>query len=174
MSFELKQHLKMSQQLVMTPQLQQAIKLLQLSRLELETLIRDEIEQNPVLEEPTSTVAEDRAETAQELTSIERFVEQEGAAPDPDPNKSDEVKGAEGQNEIDWNDYLNSYQLSPTTPSNKNLSEDLPPFEANLTRETTLVEHLIAQLRLLTLDDDEKKVAALIVGNLDEAGYFRL
>lgn len=174
MSFELKQHLKMSQQLVMTPQLQQAIKLLQLSRLELETLIRDEIEQNPLLEEPTSTVAEDRAESAQELTSIERFVEQEGAAPEGDPNRSEEVKGTDGQNEIDWNDYLNSYQLSPTTPSNKNLSDDLPPFEANLTRGTSLVEHLAEQVRLLPLSDDEKKVAALIVGNLDDDGYFRL
>ena len=51
MSLELKQHLKMSQQLVMTPQLQQAIKLLQLSRMELAELVRDELEQNPLLED---------------------------------------------------------------------------------------------------------------------------
>ncbi|HWV38922.1 MAG TPA: RNA polymerase factor sigma-54 [Vulgatibacter sp.] len=173
MSFELKQHLKMSQQLVMTPQLQQAIKLLQLSRLELESLIRDEIEQNPLLEEPTTTDADDREEAAQELTSIERFVEQEGAALEADPDRSEEVKG-DGQNEIDWNDYLNSYQLSPTTPSNKNLSDELPPFEANLTRGTSLTEHLAEQIRHLPLTDDEKKVAALIVGNLDDDGYFRM
>ena len=52
MSFlELKQHLKLAQQLVMTPQLQQAIKLLQLSRLELVDTIQQEVEQNPLLEE---------------------------------------------------------------------------------------------------------------------------
>src|SRR5438093_12347092 len=52
MALELKQNLRLSQQLVMTPQLQQAIKLLQLSRLELVDLIRTEMEQNPLLEEP--------------------------------------------------------------------------------------------------------------------------
>src|SRR5262249_24030568 len=52
MALELKQSLRLSQQLVMTPQLQQAIKLLQLSRLELVDLIRTEMERNPLLEEP--------------------------------------------------------------------------------------------------------------------------
>ena len=54
MAFELKQNLKLSQQLVMTPQLQQAIKLLQLSRLELTDLITQEMQENPLLEEVTS------------------------------------------------------------------------------------------------------------------------
>ncbi|AKU92233.1 RNA polymerase factor sigma-54 [Vulgatibacter incomptus] len=174
MSLELKQHLRMSQQLVMTPQLQQAIKLLQLSRLELESLIREEIEQNPLLEEPTSTIDQDRAESAEELTSIERFVEQERAAPEPPENRSEEVKGADGQNEIDWENYLNSYQLTPTTASNKGMSEDLPPFEANLTREETLFEHLVAQMRLADFAEEEETVALLILGNLDDFGYFRI
>src|SRR6476660_7958553 len=108
MALELKQHLRMQQQLVMTPQLQQAIKLLQLSRLELETLIREEIEQNPLLEEPTSTVEQDRLESKEELTSIEQFVEQERAGPEPLENRSEEVKGSDGQNEIDWDNYLNN------------------------------------------------------------------
>jgi len=51
MALELKQQLRLSQQLVMTPQLQQAIKLLQLSRLELVGLVQRELEENPVLEE---------------------------------------------------------------------------------------------------------------------------
>ena len=61
MSLELKQHLKMSQQLVMTPQLQQAIKLLQLSRMELVDLIRTEMVENPLLEEPGEGEEESRA-----------------------------------------------------------------------------------------------------------------
>src|SRR6516225_1620014 len=55
MAMELKQHLKLSQQLVMTPQLQQAIKLLQLSRMELLEQVREELEQNPLLEQPDET-----------------------------------------------------------------------------------------------------------------------
>ena len=51
MSIEIKQHLKLSQQLVMTPQLQQAIKLLQLSRMELVDMVRDEMLENPILED---------------------------------------------------------------------------------------------------------------------------
>jgi len=54
MAFELKQNLKLTQQLVMTPQLQQAIKLLQLSRLDLVDTINQEMEENPLLEEVTS------------------------------------------------------------------------------------------------------------------------
>lgn len=56
MALELRQSLKLAQQLVMTPQLQQAIKLLQLSRLELVDTIQQEVEQNPVLEDDISTL----------------------------------------------------------------------------------------------------------------------
>ncbi len=55
MALELKQHLKLSQQLIMTPQLQQAIKLLQLSRIELQDYITEELQSNPLLEADTTT-----------------------------------------------------------------------------------------------------------------------
>src|SRR5688572_5142111 len=58
MSIEIKQHLKLSQQLVMTPQLQQAIKLLQLSRMELVDMVHEEMMENPVLEDSIETGAE--------------------------------------------------------------------------------------------------------------------
>ena len=58
MSMEIKQHLKLSQQLVMTPQLQQAIKLLQLSRMELVDMIREEMLENPILEDSVESSAE--------------------------------------------------------------------------------------------------------------------
>src|SRR5260370_5668625 len=69
MALELKQSLRMSQQLVMTPQLQQAIKLLQLSRLELVDLIRSEMEQNPLLEEPQEGAETELNEAPAELIS---------------------------------------------------------------------------------------------------------
>src|SRR5256885_16349502 len=69
MALELKQSLRLSQQLVMTPQLQQAIKLLQLSRLELVDLIRTEMEQNPLLEEPQEGAEAELNEAPPELVS---------------------------------------------------------------------------------------------------------
>src|SRR3954463_16401421 len=71
MGMELKQSLKLSQQLVMTPQLQQAIKLLQLSRMELLEQVREEMEQNPLLETPDETVEGEMADKAPGEASLE-------------------------------------------------------------------------------------------------------
>ena len=64
MSIEIKQHLKLSQQLVMTPQLQQAIKLLQLSRMELVDVVREEMLENPILEDTGDSAAEQGKESS--------------------------------------------------------------------------------------------------------------
>ena len=172
MALELKQHMKMSQQLVMTPQLQQAIKLLQLSRLELVDLIRTEMTENPLLEEPAEGEEESRAEGASPAEQA-----REEAEPQPkEAEKAVEVKGEEGANEIDWDQYLDHYQLQGhTAPSNRGLSdEDLPGYEATLTRKTDLVDHLAWQLRLSDFTPEEERVAMLIIGNLDGDGYFRM
>ena len=72
MALELKQQVKLSQQLVMTPQLQQAIKLLQLSRMELVGLVQHELEENPVLEEVADS-DEERADEASAEPEAEQF-----------------------------------------------------------------------------------------------------
>ncbi len=172
MSLELKQHLKMTQQLVMTPQLQQAIKLLQLSRMELVDLIRTEITENPLLEDPGEGEEEARAEGASPA-------EQQQAEAEPqhkEAERSEEVKGEEGANEIDWDQYLDHYQLQGhTAPSNRGLSdEELPGYEATLTKKGDLVDHLTWQLRLSTFSPEEQAVAVLIIGNLDQDGYFKM
>ncbi|WP_373046564.1 RNA polymerase factor sigma-54 [Vulgatibacter sp.] len=174
MGLELKQNLRMQQSLVMTPQLQQAIKLLQLSRMELESLIRDEIEQNPVLEENTSSLEQDRIEAVAEKPSIDRFEEAQLEPPNVARDATAQVSTDAQPNEIDWENYLNNYQLAPPTTSNKGLSDDLPSFEANLTRSTTLDEHLLGQARLADFTEEEGRVAEYILGNLDDDGYFRI
>ncbi|ACG75501.1 RNA polymerase, sigma 54 subunit, RpoN [Anaeromyxobacter sp. K] len=172
MSLELKQHLKMTQQLVMTPQLQQAIKLLQLSRMELVDLIRTEMTENPMLEgadENDEQAVPDGASPA-EQAEIEAKPEHKEA------EKAEEVKGEEGANEIDWDQYLDQYQLQGhTAPSNRGLSdEELPGYEATLTKKTDLVDHLVWQLRLSNFTPEEEQVAMLIIGNLDDDGYFKM
>ena len=172
MSLELKQHLKMTQQLVMTPQLQQAIKLLQLSRMELVDLIRSEMTENPVLEDPAEGEEEGRAEGA----SPAEQAHEESAPQHKEAEKAEEVKGEEGANEIDWDQYLDHYQLQGhTAPSNRGLAdEELPGYEATLSNKTDLSDHLTWQLRLSHFSPDEEKVAMLIIGNLDTDGYFKM
>src|SRR5512142_308403 len=138
MSLELKQHMKMTQQLVMTPQLQQAIKLLQLSRMELVDLIRTEMTENPLLDgadENDEQAVPDGASPA-EAAEIEAKPEHK------EPEKAEEVKGEEGSNEIDWDQYLDHYQLQGhTAPSNRGLAdEELPGYEAILTKKTDLTD----------------------------------
>jgi RNA polymerase sigma-54 factor len=178
MGMELRQSLKMSQTLVMTPQLQQAIKLLQLSRMELIEQIREEVEQNPLLEQPDDTVEGDMRDKAPGEASLEAANAEQPA--DFEARVSDsaqEVKPENAPTEIDWDSYLNSYQFNePTVPSNKgNVDlEDLPSFEANLVKREDLVEHLHDQLAGLTMNDAEVRIAQLIIGNLDDDGYLKL
>ncbi len=170
---ELKQHLKMTQQLVMTPQLQQAIKLLQLSRMELVDLIRTEVTENPLLEGADEPEEEPRPERRQPGRGQPTTTRSPSTRR---PRRREEVKGEEGANEIDWDQYLDHYQLQGhTAPSNRNIAdEELPGFEATLTRKTDLVDHLVWQLRLSNFTPEEEQVAMLIIGNLDEDGYFKM
>ena len=149
MGLELKQHLKMTQQLVMTPQLQQAIKLLQLSRMELVDLVRTEMTENPMLEgadENEEQAVPDGASPA-EAAEIEAKPEHKEA------EKAEEVKGEDGANEIDWDQYLDHYQLQGhTAPSNRGLAdEELPGAESTLTKKADLFDHLVWQIRLSIL-----------------------
>jgi RNA polymerase sigma-54 factor len=178
MAMELKQSLRLSQQLVMTPQLQQAIKLLQLSRMELLEQVREEMEQNPLLEQPDETTDGNLDEKAPGEASLEAANAETPADPleAKAPERAEEVKG-DGAPEIDWDAYLNSYQFNePTTPSNKNsvATDDLPSFEANLVEKEDLSKHLEAQLGFLKLNDAERRVASMILGNLDDDGYLKL
>ena len=98
MAFELRQSLKLTQQLIMTPQLQQAIKLLQMSRLELVDMVNREMEENPLLEEVTSDddpEAEKKiepAETAEEDREGPKIIE-----------RTEELTGeGDGREEFDW------------------------------------------------------------------------
>ncbi len=168
MGLEMKQSLRLSQQLVMTPQLQQAIKLLQLSRLELEQTIQEELLQNPLLEEtPELSPTE---ELPGELAIL--GVEAPPADAQPESNKTEEVKGEEGKNEIDWEGYLDKYQDQPPNPSSRDLSsEEFPSYQETLTRGASLQDHLEFQLRMDDLTQEEQQAGLTLIGNLTDDGY---
>src|SRR5437773_11709607 len=100
MSMEIKQHLRLSQQLVMTPQLQQAIKLLQLSRMELVDLVREEMMENPILEDGVDSSAELGKEDPEAKQEAQLSGETELPAPSTETRDATaEVTGAESTTE---------------------------------------------------------------------------
>jgi RNA polymerase sigma-54 factor len=163
MALEIRQVQKLSQQLVMTPQLQQAIKLLQLSRIELEDIISQELRDNPALEEAGS-----EGEGEEEKTEApEEEVRKE-------PEVTREVPVEDKTGSIDWQEYLDTHSnaIHGSLTEGAQGDDDGPPtWEALLANKTSLEEHLIWQLNLSKLMEREKTVGTYIIGNLDERGY---
>jgi RNA polymerase sigma-54 factor len=164
MAPEIKQTLKLTQQLVMTPQLQQAIKLLQLSRIELLDLIREEMKENPILEEGQETGAEKTDNETQITEEISTSGEEKA-------NFNNGSKDAD----FDWRDYLYHDAKTPWEPSfserEDNDDESISFFERNPNKRGSLQDHLFEQLVFSPLTLEEKKLAQLIIGNLDNNGY---
>jgi RNA polymerase sigma-54 factor len=185
MALEIKQHLKLTQQLVMTPQLQQAIKLLQLSRMELVDMIREEMVENPVLEDAveTSLERETPSEDARPEDMSLEGIDQEVAPPvdvqeraDQGADLSSDAKTDDGNSavrEIDWENYLENYSVGPPMPAYRGGSEELPSLESTLTRRPSLFDHLMWQLKLSSFSSKEEEIGMLIIGNLDAAGYLK-
>ena len=167
MALEIKQTPKLVQQLVITPQLQQAIKLLQLTRLELVDMINQEMRENPLLDDEEEANREDPQETAHEKAEAEAEVPAEG-------DHTTEVKGqGEGVEDYDWENYMENASLTPFQRQGDGDSEDRPSFENFLTRQTTLTDHLQWQLQLSHLTEDERRAGEWILGNIDEDGYLK-
>lgn len=166
MALEIRQQLKLSQQLVMTPQLQQAIKLLQLSRMELMDVVREELEENPVLEEGLEA-AEEKTQAEEDLIA---------QAPElQSPEGAQEVGGErDGMADIDWKTYLESYSLGGSTADSYEDDDDRPSFENLLTRKPSLSDHLLWQLNLSPLEDRDRVIASEIIGNVDDDGYLQV
>ncbi|MFQ5542587.1 MAG: RNA polymerase factor sigma-54, partial [Candidatus Binatia bacterium] len=171
MALEIKQVQKLAQQLVMTPQLQQAIKLLQLSRIELQELISQELQENPALEEG---LAEDVGERP------EAKPEGEGEIPETpiEPGVTRELSAADKIGTLDWQEYMNTHSNSIhgslTAEASREEDEGPPSWENTLTKKTSLEDHLVWQLRLSRLTEREEKIGLYIIGNLDESGYLTL
>jgi RNA polymerase sigma-54 factor len=167
---EIKQQLRLSQQLVMTPQLQQAIRLLQLSRLELIDEVRKELDNNPVLseDEPAERAGDGEARNkvlAEEPTIYDREISERS----DDARQSDKAA-----REVDWEKFLENRTLQQPMPGGRGGFEELPPIEQNLTRPGSLREHLLWQLQMSDFTDLERRFAELVIGNLDERGYLDL
>ncbi|HYM18498.1 MAG TPA: hypothetical protein VEU06_08045, partial [Micropepsaceae bacterium] len=173
--------LKQGQSLVMTPQLQQAIKLLQLSNLELADYVENELERNPLLEREESASAEaeaapkepDGEAVALDNAPLDQTLSREdfGTAADLDAGHDDlyadesraEKPAAEPNAPlVDWS--------KAGTGGRADAEED---FEGTLTAEVTLKHHLEAQLAIAALDPAQRFIAVVLIEAVDDAGYLR-
>ncbi|MBI3810795.1 MAG: RNA polymerase factor sigma-54 [Nitrospirae bacterium] len=148
--------LRLTQKLVMTPQLQQAIKLLQLSRLELSQTVSQELLENPLLEESTQDLEE---------PVDEKKTPDDEELPDP---KETELSSQ-------WEEYIGDIQREDKSGEYPSAAgDDAPSYEQTLTRPQSLSEHLHWQLRMSVATPPEVEIGKLIIGNIDEEGYLRV
>jgi RNA polymerase sigma-54 factor len=151
---KLTQSLNLSQTLRMTPQLQQAIKMLQLSRMEMETSIRAELEENPILEEVQELKEEDLKRTKE--------VEQELTA-------SSDAQDATKQDDFEWESYLD--QKTKSTAQSYSGNEEIMNYENMITTHESLHDYLSWQARMFGFNSDELRVAETLIDYIDDDGY---
>lgn len=163
MAIELKQNLKLAQKLVMTPQLRQAIRLLQLGRLELADALRAEMEQNPMLEEAVPTLEEGANPEA--LSNTEEMPESETEITSRVEGESPEAIG-----EVNWDDYDNTFD-SDFSFAREAPADDAPDRFDFISVAPGLDAWLLWQLAHLQLDERDRAITGYIVGNLDRHGY---
>ncbi len=152
MSISMKQSMELRQTLRMTPQLQQAIKLLQLSRMELEAAVRKELEENPILEE------------GMELANSE-------VSKEPVEQESSDLQDPQKQDEFDWESYLESNTKTPGTSMAVN--EEILNYENIISTTETLHEHLNWQAQLYGFNEEELEVALHVISYIDDDGYLK-
>lgn len=164
----LRQTMNLSQNLVITPQLQQAIKLLQMSRLELETQVRSELEENPILEEAEVLKEEDfqRTKEAESQTASEN-----SEAP-VDAASSESVQDPQKQDEFEWESYLETQHKAPREASSG--QEEIMNYENIISSTQTLHEHIYWQVKMAGFSENESLAADAIIAHIDDDGYLKV
>jgi RNA polymerase sigma-54 factor len=152
--------IRQGQALVMTPQLQQAIKLLQLSSVELAAYVEGEVEQNPLLER------DEAAPDAPEPPPVEAASTGE-ATHEEAVEAWHEVAGSDGEGNLDYAGDPDAWRTRGTRPD----GDDLPGIDQTLARPVTLREHLLAQLAEEIKDPIDRVIGAHLVDQIDESGY---
>ncbi|MGB4067672.1 MAG: RNA polymerase factor sigma-54 [Nitrospira sp.] len=163
---------QLSQKLIMTPQLQQAIKLLQLSRLELQQSLTQHLLENPLLDEMQSDTEEGESLVNEEKVENPTALEGQDRS-DPAVETREEQGSPEEFSASGWEEYFGRDQRSGASEYSA-AQDEFPSYEQTVAKATSLEEHLLWQLSLSGLSDREKELGRLIIGNLDDDGYLRI
>ena len=163
MALDLRLETKMSQNLVMTPRLQQAIKLLQLNHMEMVAHVQEAMLENPTLEAVPDS-------EGGSLSDDERALQAEAERVQADDREA--THGDEGS--IDWEKLLSQMDEPRTrAPTGGTIHDELPPIETNLTYGESLAEHLAWQVHMTQCNEDEELASMAIIHNLDHRGYLQ-
>ncbi len=155
MAISQKLHTRLVQKLILTPSLQQAIKLLPMSTLELKDLLNQEMVENPLLEEiPTEDTQVAEAQTTEEK-----------------PQEKKEPQRADTWDDADYQYFFGEYLDDGYRPRAPQEVKELPPIENTLSSSSSLADHLSWQLSLQTDDSEIREMGEAIIGNLDDDGY---
>ncbi len=165
---KLRLDLRLSQKLIMTPQLQQAIKLLQLSRLELQQTLRQHLDENPLLDEVQLEAEEAEEAAADEYESEPKKEE----AAEPSEEEKENQENQEEMSALNWDDYGEPDRRADVEYPSGN-QDEFPSYEQTVAKPTSLEDYLVWQLGLSALSDHEKHIARIIIGNLDDDGYLQ-
>ena len=167
MSISLSQNIRLiqTQQLALTPQLQQAIKLLQLNQVELLEMVSQEMVTNPVLEEAVDKSLEELEHTERQQVDSDERALRDGMDSENRPETREALK------EVDWQPYFEQRGISGSARSGFD-SDERPSWDYNLTKPATLIDHLLWQLQLTPqFSEAELDVGEAIIYSIDEDGY---
>jgi RNA polymerase sigma-54 factor len=173
MAMKLRLDLRLSQKLIMTPQLQQAIKLLQLSRLELQQTLSQQLMENPLLEEVQAEAETDEGEgsSAEEWDQTRKEADEAESAA---ASAAEAPDSAEEQSPAAWEDYFESDRRVGDREYPSASQDEFPSYDQTIVKPTTLEDHLLWQVGLSALPDEQKAIGRIIIGNLDDDGYLRM
>ena len=157
---------KLSQKLILTPSLQQAIKLLPMSTLELAEMLNQELTENPLLEDEVENQKEEASsnEEKTETAETQQTAETEEKAPDKDDDSF---------SEIDYESFFSDYLDDGYRPRTPYEVPELPPIENTLATSSSLADHLDWQLRMSSAEALMLEIGHAIVGNVDDDGYLQ-
>ena len=176
MSMKMEQSIRQQMSMVMTPQLQMAIKLLQMARTELVEQVQEELKENPLLEDAGDTDAEHLRD--EPTDHIERIGETEQPVAEPVAKEQSEAGKevpVDGQptGEVDWTTFLENSATASVLPALERPDNDEMPSAGQMLRSSrSLEDHLMEQLRMARLPKEEEVCATFIIGSLNPDGYF--
>jgi RNA polymerase sigma-54 factor len=156
MALQQRLHTKLVQKLILTPSLQQAIKLLPMSTLELADMLNQEVVENPMLEE----IQPDESPSADGTTPEKGEGDADATAPK-----------ADSWDDGDYAYFFGDYLDEGYRPKAQHEVKELPPIENTLSTTSSLTDHLQWQLSLQATDDATRAIGDAIIGNLDDDGY---
>lgn len=168
MAVKIGQSLLQTQNLVMTPQLQQAIKLLTMTHLEMTTVIANEMVENPMLEELGTEMGPDDAKVDVDH-KLEKLENQSKEA----KSENFDEPGVVNKDDFDWQSYVEAYNSNSSSPPSmvKQDFDEMPNYENMVSRGMSLSEHLLWQLRMENIAENEMNLLEEIIHNINDDGY---